>query len=212
MGFVKKQLSQVEVIAEDERAAPRDFEGLCAELNQPEHNARRWAARDLAQFPTNASEVLVARLRIEDHSIVRTAILSTLAHLGDSVAIAGMVECLHSDEASLRNEAIELFKTIPDEVAPIIDRLLNDSDSDVRIFAVNILESLRHKDVEKWLIDVIENDTHINVCATALDLLSEVGTVASIDALHKLKARFVDEPYIGFSADLALKRIQEGEK
>jgi hypothetical protein len=59
---------------------------------------------------------------------------------------------------------------------------------------------------------VIENDTHVNVCATALDLLSEVGTIASLSALQKLKARFSDEPYITFSADLAIKRIQEGEK
>lgn len=212
MGFVKKQSSQVQVIAEDERTAPRDFEGLCGELNKEDHQARRWAARDLAQFPTNASEVLVARLRIEEHPSVRTAILSTLAHLGDSVAISGLMECLHSDEASLRNEAIEVLKEIPDEVAHVIEKLLSDADSDVRIFAVNILESLRHQNVEKWLMTVIENDTHVNVCATALDLLSEVGTIASLSALQKLKARFSGEPYITFSADLAIKRIQEGEK
>jgi hypothetical protein len=76
-----------------------------------------------------------------------------------------------------------------------------------RIFAVNILESLRHPDVETWLIEVLETDTHVNVCATAVDLLAEVGTSAARKALLALKERFRDEPYIQFAADLSLRRI-----
>ncbi|MEE2748809.1 MAG: HEAT repeat domain-containing protein, partial [Pseudomonadota bacterium] len=75
------------------------------------------------------------------------------------------------------------------------------------IFAVNILESLCHPDVEQWLIDVIRDDEHINVCATAVDLLGEVGSEKSEPALLALKERFTDEPYIQFAADLAIKRI-----
>ena len=85
--------------------------------------------------------------------------------------------------------------------------LLNDSDPDVRIFAVNILESLCHPDVEQWLIGVIRDDEHINVCATAVDLLGEVGSEQSTQALQELKDRFDEEPYIQFAADLAIKRI-----
>jgi HEAT repeat protein len=207
MAFVKK--TAPEIVNEDERAAPRDFDGLCQELNNENQTARRWAARDLAQF-SQASAVLVSRLKIEDHPTVRTAILDTLAQIGDEQGISGIVACLRSDEASLRNEAIEVLKNIPEQVAPIIDSLLNDKDSDVRIFAVNILESLHHEDVEKWLVQVIEHDDHVNVCATAVDLLSEVGTEFSLNALEHLKIRFADEPYICFSADLALKRIGQG--
>ena len=109
----------------------------------------------------------------------------------------------------MRNEAIEAMKQLPDEVAPIIHGLLADSDPDVRIFAVNILESLRHPDVESWLIEVIETELNVNVCGTALDLLSEVGTDAALEPLARFKARFSDEPYIQFAADLALSRIHE---
>jgi hypothetical protein len=63
--------------------------------------------------------------------------------------------------------------------------------------------------VEQWLIEVIERDTHVNVCATAVDLLCEVGTEAAIDPLLHLKARFAHEAYIQFAADLALKRVRE---
>jgi HEAT repeat protein len=140
---------------------------------------------------------------------VREVILTTLGRLGDPAAIAGLVDCLRSDDAAVRNEVIEAMKQLPEEVAPIMQRLLSDPDPDVRIFTVNILESLRHTAVESWLIEVIENDPHINVCATAVDLLGEVGTEAAREPLTRLKNRFGDTPYIQFAADLALKRIRE---
>jgi hypothetical protein len=48
------------------------------------------------------------------------------------------------------------------------------------------------------------------VCATAVDLLAEVGSPAALEPLQQLKVRFAEEPYIQFAADLALKRISEG--
>lgn len=209
MAIVKKQTPHIQCVNHDDRVAARDFEGLVDELNSDNPAARRWAVRDLMKMP-QASSALAARLKCEEDASVRAAILNALAHLGDEVAISGLVSCLHSEEAAVRNEAIEVLKEAPDGVELIIQNLLNDDDSDVRIFAVNILESLRHQNVEQWLINVIENDAHVNVCATALDLLSEVGTEQAIPALKKLKTRFTSEPYIGFSVDLALKRIEEG--
>ena len=85
--------------------------------------------------------------------------------------------------------------------------MLTDADPDVRILAVNILESLRHPNVEQWLIEVIESDLQVNVCATAVDLLGEVGSDTAHDPLRRLKLRFATEPYIQFATDLALKRI-----
>ncbi|MEN9757511.1 MAG: hypothetical protein RL755_1698 [Pseudomonadota bacterium] len=208
MAFIKQQAPQE--VNEDERTVVRDFHGLSEELNNENATARRWAVRDLVNFP-HASDVLVTRLKIEEDASVRTAILSSLAQLGDEAAMSGLVMCLRSDEASLRNEAIEVLKAIPDEVGPIINTLLNDSDSDVRIFTINILESLRHENVEQWLMSVIDNDDQVNVCATAVDLLSEVGTDLSVQSLINLKQRFANEPYMCFSVDLALKRIQQGE-
>lgn len=204
---IVKQQHPVSISA-DERKTARDFDGLCESLNNPDHKVRRWAVRDLAQY--EASDVLATRLNIETHASVRTVILDTLAKLGDETAVLAIVNCLRSDDASFRNEAIDVLKNIPEAVAPIIESLLTDDDSDVRIFAVNILESLKHENVEKWLIDVIEDDPHVNVCSTAVDLLSEVGTEKSIQALKNLKQRFANEPYVCFTVDLALKRIQEG--
>jgi HEAT repeat protein len=190
----------------DKRKQGRDCANLLDQLSDSNPIARRWAARDLINCP-DESVSLVERLKIEPEVSVREVILSTLTCLGDQSAIAGLVDCLRSEDVALRNEAIEAMKQFPEEVASIIQGLLSDPDSDVRIFAVNILESLCHSDVEKWLIDVIEKDPHINVCATAVDLLSEVATKTALEPLTRLKSRFSDEPYIQFAADVALKRI-----
>ena len=207
MAIVKRK--EIQTVGADERSRPRDMEGLVAELADSNPVARRWAARDLAAFP-EAAAALVARLAKETDAAVREAILTSLTLIGNRAAVEGLVECLRSEDASLRNEAIEAMKNLPEAVAPIMAGLLADPDPDVRIFAVNILESLRHPDVEQWLIEVIRKDEHVNVCATAVDLLGEVGTEAAVPALEALKARFPDEPYIVFTADLALKRIRGG--
>ena len=204
MAFIKKNSS--EPVTVEERLHGRDYPGLLAQLGDSDPAARRWAARDLLDFPQAALD-LVARLKLEPEASVREVILTTLGRLGDPAAIAGLVDCLRSDDAAVRNEVVEAMKQLPDEVAPIMQRLLADPDPDVRIFAVNILESLRHSGVEGWLIEVIKNDPHINVCATAVDLLGEVGTEAAREPLSRLKSRFGDDPYIQFAADLALKRI-----
>lgn len=204
MPIVKKQKS--EQIEKDERKQARDCLSLIAQLSDSNPTARRWAARDLLECP-GASDALVERLSLESDVSVREIILTTLTRLGDEAAVRGLIDCLRSEDVSLRNEAIEAMKQLPDEVAPIMRTLLTDQDSDVRIFAVNILESLRHPQVEEWLIEVIECDSHLNVCGAAVDLLGEAGTSRSLDALEGLKQRFADEPYIQFAAALAMKHI-----
>lgn len=204
MAFIKNP-NPVAIYA-DNRSQSRDCASLAEQLASQDPLVRRWAARDLADCPT-ASATLVARLACEPDISVREIIFSSLASLGDEVAVAGLIDCLRSEDALLRNESIEILKQLPDAVAPIMENMLVEPDADLRIFAVNILESLCHPDVEKWLINVIERDVNVNVCATALDLLVEVGSNISEPALTQLKVRFANEPYICFAVDMALQRI-----
>ncbi|MCG5511885.1 HEAT repeat domain-containing protein [Ectothiorhodospira shaposhnikovii] len=192
-----------------ERQEPRNLETLLQTLLDEDVMKRRWAARDLAEHPA-AAEALVTRLRHEKDATVLQVIVTSLGCIANEVAICGLIDCLYSEHTLLRNAAIEVLKELPEPVAPHMGKLLHDPDPDVRIFAVNVLESLRHPQVEAWLLEVILKDEHINVCATAVDLLGEVGSPQSRDALRALKQRFPEEPYIQFAADLALKRIGAG--
>jgi HEAT repeat protein len=204
MAFIKKIRTASR--PDDQRDGARDHDGLILKLDSADATTRRWAARDLAGDP-RASAALLVRLQCESEVSVREVILTSLMRIADPAAIAGLVACLRSEDASLRNEAIEAMKALPADVGPIMRDLLIDPDPDVRIFAINVLESLRHPDVESWLLDVIDRDPLVNVCGTAVDLLTEVGTAASHDGLERLKVRFAAEPYIQFAAALALKRI-----
>jgi len=205
--LIKKEEEKVKEIKEERRKIQRDFEGLITQLSSKNPMERRWAARDLADYK-EASKHLVKQLMKEEDISVREVIISSLLRIKDEVAIKGLVECLRSDDAHLRNSAIEALKEIPEEVAPYIEKLLKDEEPDIRIFAINILESLKHPNVIKWLIEVLERDENVNVCATALDLLAEVGTEEAIPAIEKVREKFKDEPYIQFASDIALKRIK----
>ncbi|ACR32315.1 HEAT repeat domain-containing protein [Burkholderia glumae] len=185
-----------------------DRELLLASLGSASPAQRRDAARALAAHPDTAA-VLVAQLQRESSASVRETIMLSLVHLRDQVALDGLVACLRSEDAALRNAAIAAMQQLPEEVAPLMSRLLADPDSDVRIFAVNVLESLRHPSVEAWLLEVIEQDPHVNVCAAAVDLLGEVGSARARAPLQRLQQRFPDEPFIRFAASIALQGLED---
>jgi HEAT repeat protein len=206
MGLVKPK--SVPMARRGKTAPAPEIDQILAALEGADAGGRRQAARQIADCP-DAAKALMSRLKREEDAAVRDVILNTLVRLKDTSIVAGLAECLRSEDAALRNETIEAFKQLGHEVDPILESMLADPDPDVRIFVVNILESQRHSEAENWLIKVIEDDSHVNVCATAVDLLCEVGTEASSDALVRLKARFASEPYIQFAAGLALKRIRE---
>ena len=189
-----------------EREYDRDLPGLIAQLADPDAAVRRWAARDLAAQP-RAAAVLVARLPGEADPGVRSAIFSSLARLGGAGAVTAVIPLLRSEDPALRNGAIEVLSGLPDAVAPHIDALLQDVDSDVRIFTVNLLGDLRHAGVMAWLERVLMHDAAVNVVGAALEVLAEVGTVDSLPALRAVARRFADDAFIAFAVDIAIERI-----
>lgn len=209
---IKKKSNEEEIINLDleRRKKERTFENLKEQLFTPAVSERRWAARDLAQYK-EASQFLLERLEKEKDISVREVILSSLLAIRDEVAVKGLIELLKSDDAHLRNEVIETLKQMPEEVAPYIERLIKSEEPDLRIFAINIMESLRHPKVLEWLKEILENEENVNVCATALDLVAEIETDEILSSIKKVKEKFKDEPYIQFVSDLAIGRINEGK-
>jgi hypothetical protein len=168
---------------------------------------RRRAARALAELPDTAP-VLFARLADEPNLSVRSIILTGLIAHKSPFVVAGLLPLLRSEDANLRNGAIEALQHMPDEVAPHVEAMLADPDSDVRIFAVDVLAALPHPMVPEWLQRVVTRDPHVNVCAAALDALAEAGEPAAIPALEALAERFGDVAFIKFAVDAAIRRIR----
>jgi HEAT repeat protein len=117
------------------------------------------------------------------------------------------VELLGNDQASLRSAIIESLQSMGDAIVPEIELLLQDENSDLRIYAVNMLLSLRSPRVPDIALKVIETDPHVNVCAAAVDVLMETGRPEMADALRAVANRFPDQPFLAFAVRAAIKRI-----
>ncbi len=191
----------------ERRRVERDFASLIIQLNDPDPQKRRWAVRDLLQYKEQAIEPLCNRLSVEQDPSVQDAILNVLQEINQEPIAEKLIPFLRSQDAGLRNRVIETLQNMPDQMEKHIEDLLNDPDPDIRIFAINILESMKHKDVPKWLLNTALRDEHINVVATALDALTELVTPDMKEDLKKIKQKFKDEPYINFVIDSMLESM-----
>lgn len=190
-----------------ERQHSRDAHGLLAQLRGGSADERRWAARDMAALPETVG-ALAQRLQEEREPCVREALFTALAHIGGAAAVDAVLPLLRSDEAPLRNGAIEVLGRLADVTATRVDALLHDTDPDVRIFTVNLLGELQHPRVVPWLLQVLREEPEVNVVAAAIEVLTEVGEPAHAAPLREATQRFADDPFISFAADIAAMRIE----
>ena len=117
-----------------------------------------------------------------------------------------MFKLLKSDNAYLRNAAIEFLKQYGSEAKGFLEELMNSEDRDIRIFAINILGDVRFEDSVDMLRRFILKEKDINALVTAIDYLGEVGEKKDIPLLEALKKE-IDDDYVKFAIDLAIKRI-----
>jgi HEAT repeat protein len=210
MALVKATKRVADPQLEAERPSSASATEFAEQLGSGEPARRRQTVRDLARFPEGIP-ILCDHLEREPAVSVRSVIMTALIQSRSGAAVEGLIRYLRSENTALRNEAIEALQEMPEDIAPYMEALLSDPESDVRIFAVNILAVLPNSRAPEWLQRVILEDGHVNVCAAAVDCLAEVGTPAAIPALKELRLRFGDQPFMTFAIGAALKRIGEAQ-
>jgi HEAT repeat protein len=114
---------------------------------------------------------------------------------------------LSTEDALLRNAVIETLQSMGEAVVPEIELLLDDENPDLRIYAVNIIHTMRSQRAPDIALGVIATDPHVNVCAAAVDILAEVGRPEMADELRAVADRFPDQPFLAFAVRAAIKRI-----
>jgi HEAT repeat protein len=193
-----------EVVA---RAPSRGCDGLLAQLRDLDPQVRRWGARDLAPH-REAAQALASHLLAEPDASVREAAFTSLERMAGPETAQALLPLLRSDDAGLRNGAIEALASMPEATAPHIDALLADTDPDVRLFTVNLLRELPHARVPAWLERVLRQEREANVVAAAIEVLAEVGTPALLPALQAARDRYPADPFIPFAAEVARERME----
>ncbi|HEY4407613.1 MAG TPA: HEAT repeat domain-containing protein [Xanthobacteraceae bacterium] len=181
-----------------------------AALRSPDAEARWRAARALSEDAA-AVPALAAALAGEMAPRVREAIMTALMRIGDAASVQALLPYLRSEDAGRRGAAIEALQALPAAISPFMAALLADADSDVRLLATELARNMPAPQATKLLSDLIEREQHPNVCAAAVDVLAEVGTLDAVPALRSCAERFAGTAFLPFAVAVAIGRISGTE-
>jgi HEAT repeat protein len=179
---------------------------LAADLRDPDPERRWSAARRMGGRP-GAVAHLAAALKSEGEPHVLEAIFTNLTRSAGEEGVQALLPWLRSDDAARRGGAIEALQMMPDAVHPHMSELLRDSDSDVRIMACELVRKMPPERATLLLCAVLERDDHASVCASAVDVLAEIGTRDALPSLDRCRERFIRDPFLPFAIAAAVESI-----
>lgn len=168
---------------------------------------RRNAARALGRDPSSIG-ILAGRLQLEKEPRVRDALFGSLIDTGGKEVADLLAQFIRSEDAGLRNGAIEALKRLEGDAVVALDLLIEDANTDVRILAIEVTRAWPRDLAADRLRRVFEREQHVNVCAAAVDVATEVGTKELLIPLDNLRDRFPDEPFLVFAIDVACALIR----
>jgi len=99
---------------------------------------------------------------------------------------------------------------MPNAALPHLPALLSDPDSDIRLLSCEIVRQLPTRTATELLCRLLENEMQANVCAAAVEVLSEVGETSALPVLAKCAERFSDVSFLAFAIQIATTRIGNG--
>ncbi|MGH7075770.1 MAG: HEAT repeat domain-containing protein [Stellaceae bacterium] len=151
---------------------------------------------------------LTAALPVESDLRVREAIFTGLVRIGTPESARAILPYIRSDDANMRTGALDALRAMPEAVKPHLAALLQDQDADVRLLSCEIARNLPTGEATGLLCALLDAETEGNVCATAVDVLAEIGAADCVRALMRCAARFPDDPFLGFAVKVAADRLR----
>lgn len=167
----------------------------------------RWAAARAAADVPDATIALAAALRNENDARVREAMFTSLARIGTLESADILIAFLRSDSSNLRAGALDALRIMIGGMRELLPRLLGDGDVDIRILSCELARTLPGPEATTLLCSLLAGEQDVNVCAAAIDVLTEVGGPAALPFLAECAQRFRDSPFLGFAIKTATDRI-----
>lgn len=109
----------------------------------------------------------------------------------------------NDEDADIRNAAMEVYRALGVKGFTSLERLLQDQNHEVRLFAVNILCSIADRGTFPLLAEAM-NDSDVNVRMAAAEALGQIRDERAIPLLERA---IDDEPWVAMAAIDALGRI-----
>jgi|GEM_PF-263419 FOG: HEAT repeat len=162
----------------------------------------RWAGRERVR---EAIPGLVENLSSSNVG-VQEACDRALRKIGGAEVVIAVIPLLQSDEAPTRNLSMDILRALGKSSIDSVVALLSDNDVDLRIFAADILGSIKSPRVIGPLGQALLRDPEVNVRYQAAVSLGEVG---SHEAAVFLNQALNDEEWVQFSVIEALTKIRD---
>ncbi len=199
--------SSFEDLVEEEKFSSLE-DALNAFRESDNNDIKNHALSEILEFE-GGSKALVSLLEEDNNHSILDIIGMHLVSIDSSEApIDDILKLLNSDNAYVRNLAITVLRDYGDAIKYYIVKYLIGDDSDLRIFAINVLGDVSFSESREMMIELLESEEDLNVAMTAVDYLGEIGEEEDIPLLESLKDRFEDEFYVSFAVDNTIKLIQ----
>jgi len=147
---------------------------------------------------------LLAGLLQTNHLGIQEAADSSLRKIGGKETVRAVLPYLRSDEAPVRNLAMDILREVGSQDLPSLIALIHDEDTDIRIFAADILGSTDNVLAVEPLCDALLKDPEVNVRYQAAVSLGELGKPEASPCLNKA---INDEEWVQYSVIEALTKI-----
>lgn len=152
----------------------------------------------------DAIALLVTHIQNPDIG-VQEAADRALRKIGGANVVSGVIPLLRSEDAPVRNIAMDLLREVGAEHIDPLFHLLHDSDPDMRIFAADILGSSNSVLAVPPLCGALLRDPEVNVRYQAAVSLGNLGFQEAAPSLNK---GLGDEEWVQFSVVEALIKLR----
>src|SRR3954471_19214966 len=170
-------------------------------------DARQKAAYLVAHMVDDRDYPLMFELLGDKDWRVRKTIVDGFVRDPQPEVVTGLLDALaDAENAGKRNSATEaLIRIGEDAIIPIVDRLRNEPDVEVRLALVNLLGDLRSSDAFDILVETLEGEPDINVSSSIVSSLGKYRDAAALPILLRVLRR--EDLWLKFHAIEALGEI-----
>ena len=186
---------------------PLDLEAVLAALTNGTPDERWAAARAASELPASTGALGEALSR-ESNPRVREAMFTSLARMGTAQSVELILPFLRSQEAHMRTAALDALRAAKSAAWPYLPQLLEDADGDVRLLACELVRGVPGEEATRMLCRMLDAELDPNVCASAVEVLSEVGGAQALPVLARCEERFRATPFLAYSIKIAADRIR----